>query len=683
MDSREKSVEHKFMIEKYIGIVDEPNPKGSKDTLDIYRHADALTEFIRKTSTPMAIGIQGEWGSGKTSLLNAIYYALEKEGGKFLQIWVNSWEHSLLTTPEETLLKIINAIIHEMVLGDDNKARQSNIMESTGNLIKGALRIGATVVGGSKGLEVADEMLRTNVNSIKELREQLVSLAEEIQARNTNPAEKIIIYVDDLDRIEPKEAVLVLELLKNIFSIPNCVFLLAIDYQVIVKGLEHKFGKRTEENEWEFRAFFDKIIQLPFMMPMGQYNKGKYVSNLLYQIGFIEYKEKFVASLDRVLVYTIGGNPRSLKRLVNSLALINIFAGIEEDKDISETNYGVTEDVKDMVLFSLVCLQISFPAIYELLVSNPDFPKWDIDTAFEVTKKSEEKDKETFERDFEIVAGKEDFDEEWEKALFRICYVRPRYRSRVADISKFFSYIKDELLKDQQEEINVIIAKIISDTAVTNVSTSDEQQKQNQKPYQRTMYSGFDEWKQTQTDNAPKNQAAKDKFLEELNIIQFLHESVSNSFQQNNDFEIKYSKTGGCTGYAQGRKFLAIGYKGSKMGAVIEILKDYEVEYRIPNIKHFITEHIREYKVGQPGTANFGERFRIRPLQDNAFTPREIFKDNIEILLKLINRSYDLATIYKDKIMVVYKSDGTDGQCSQEELERQKMYLDPNYRYNY
>ena len=179
------------------------------------------------------------------------------------------------------------------------------------------------------------------------------------------------------------------------------------------------------------------------------------------------------------------------------------------------------------------------------------------------------------------------------------------------------------------------------------------------------------------------------KFLEELNIIQFLHESVSNSFQQNNDFEIKYSKTGGCTGYAQGRKFLAIGHKGTKMGAVIEILKDYEVEYRIPNIKHFITEHVREYKVEKPNTADMGERFRIRPIQDNAdqspyaLTPRDIFKDNIEILLKLINRSYDLATIYKDKIMVVHTSDGTDGKCSQEDLERQKMYLDPNYRYNY
>ena len=49
-------------------------------------------------------------------------------------------------------------------------------------------------------------------------------------------------HVDDLDRIEPKDAVQILELLKNI-SVPGCVFIY-IDYQVVVKGLEHKFGNK-------------------------------------------------------------------------------------------------------------------------------------------------------------------------------------------------------------------------------------------------------------------------------------------------------------------------------------------------------------------------------------------------------------------------------------------------------
>ena len=51
--------------------------------------------------------------------------------------------------------------------------------------------------------------------------------------------------------------------------------------------MEGKFGKKTDENEWEFRAFFDKIIQLPFMMPLGQYELGSYVKGLLEDIDYI------------------------------------------------------------------------------------------------------------------------------------------------------------------------------------------------------------------------------------------------------------------------------------------------------------------------------------------------------------------------------------------------------------
>jgi hypothetical protein len=43
------------------------------------------------------------------------------------------------------------------------------------------------------------------------------------------------------------------------------VFVLAIDYDVVIKGLEPKFGKFSEKNEREFRSFFDKIIQFPIL----------------------------------------------------------------------------------------------------------------------------------------------------------------------------------------------------------------------------------------------------------------------------------------------------------------------------------------------------------------------------------------------------------------------------------
>ena len=72
-----------------------------------------------------------------------------------------------------------------------------------------------------------------------------------------------------------------------------------------------------------------------------------------------------------------------------------------------------------------------------------------MNTAFEVTKLKEEEEKDKFERDLDIVKDTLDFDEDSEKALFRICYPKRRYRARAADISKFFSYIKDDFKNDE------------------------------------------------------------------------------------------------------------------------------------------------------------------------------------------------------------------------------------------
>ena len=86
------------------GIVDQALKQNEKDSLDLGKYTKALLDFIEKTATPMTIGVQGEWGSGKTSLLNQIWNGLDKrdannEQVKYKQIWINAWENSLLCTP--------------------------------------------------------------------------------------------------------------------------------------------------------------------------------------------------------------------------------------------------------------------------------------------------------------------------------------------------------------------------------------------------------------------------------------------------------------------------------------------------------------------------------------------------------------------------------------------------------
>ena len=111
-----------------------------------------------------------------------------------------------------------------------------------------------------------------------EIRYSLVGRTEERRIRsgfvrkNISEANKrgVIVFVDDLDRLNPPVAAEIPELLKNIFCINDCISVLAIDYEVVVKGLEPKFGKLTDKNEREFRSFFDKIIQVPFSLTVEQ-----------------------------------------------------------------------------------------------------------------------------------------------------------------------------------------------------------------------------------------------------------------------------------------------------------------------------------------------------------------------------------------------------------------------------
>jgi hypothetical protein len=513
------------MAERIVGIVDEPEKSKNNDTLGIGRHATALTEYVRHCPTPMTIGIQGEWGSGKTSLLEQIKESLDAEGGKYLQIWVNAWEQSLLSTPEETLIKIIREVISKMTKGVSDTAKVEAIKQHASSLFKGAVRVGATMAAGNKAGQVVEEYFNQDSNIIQSLRKQLTDVSQGIRTRTTNPHEKIIIYVDDLDRVEPKDAVNVLELLKNIFNIPNCVFILAIDYQVVIKGLEHKFGKRTENNEWEFRAFFDKIIQLPFMMPMGQYNIGEYVSNLLGQIGFLsDNKPDTTNHIKDIITYSIGGNPRSLKRLVNSLALIQLFSQMGAT---GASEQGTNDKKDDLLLFALVCLQISFPLIYEQLARNPEFTSWDEDWAFQLTQRKEENQDGKFKEDIEIVQESEDFDEDWEKALYRVCYILPRYRARVTDISKLLNHLKNNLLGGlKEEELGERLSKVIDLTTVTSVNTSDAPQ--SNKPYQKRTFDDLDALIQ---EKRVKNQISDKSEPIFREVYSFLHLNLAEKYE--------------------------------------------------------------------------------------------------------------------------------------------------------
>jgi hypothetical protein len=424
---------------------------------------------------PTTIAVQGEWGSGKTSMLNQIRHELCETGLNenldkelpYYGIWVNTWQYSIMKTREETLMAIISGLTNEIsrIIKRKHESQSKAVLSKVTSFFGKVAKAGAKVAVSNIGLEgdVVDGFFDGEDESVdllnfKNSLQEAIAECLRLDKKQGNNNRGFIFFIDDLDRIDPPVAVEILELIKNIFEVDNCIFVLAIDYEVVVKGLIPKFGPLTEKNEREFRSFFDKIIQLPFSMPVAMYDVNHFLLQSLEDIGYID--EKFAANeslkdkLTDFAMLSVGTNPRSLKRLINTLSLLNII-----DKRKNNSNKEAYELV---INFGLVCIQIAYPKIYQALIEDTNYKEWNEKTA----KKMRLPD--ITESQSIILKDTTEFDEEWETVLYRLCQKDPYLSSRTFQISQLLNYLSE--LVPENLDFHDELTKIIGTSAVTSVS---------------------------------------------------------------------------------------------------------------------------------------------------------------------------------------------------------------------
>ncbi len=80
-----------------MGYIDNPISGEKEDRFGFQKYRDALLEVMRRSDTPLTIGVFGPWGSGKTSLLKLIQEDLPKQPGQDhwrpLSVWFNAWQY--------------------------------------------------------------------------------------------------------------------------------------------------------------------------------------------------------------------------------------------------------------------------------------------------------------------------------------------------------------------------------------------------------------------------------------------------------------------------------------------------------------------------------------------------------------------------------------------------------------
>lgn len=106
------------------------------------------------------------------------------------------------------------------------------------------------MIKGNKDEADLGEDTKVNLNDvhISEIRDSFSELVEEVVLGEND---RLIVFIDDLDRLEPARAVEALEVLKNILECEKCVFVLAIDYNAVIRGVKEKYGNDFDDEKAE------------------------------------------------------------------------------------------------------------------------------------------------------------------------------------------------------------------------------------------------------------------------------------------------------------------------------------------------------------------------------------------------------------------------------------------------
>ena len=353
-----------------LGFSDLPVVNKEDDIFEVSNYVNALSAFIKECTTPMTIAIQGTWGAGKTSLMNLIR---EELGNSVDSIWFNTWQYSQFNMEDELTLTLLSSLSEAL---EPEQSQRANIGKSILSLAsRTALKIGVSTASHFLGEEVGEalqdagseaksiitknkEQDLSPVQAVKVLKKQFQEAV--LNKIGKSSKDRLVFFIDDLDRLNPGKAVEVLEILKLFLDCDKCVFVLAIDYSVVSQGVRVKYGDSIDDSKG--RSFFDKIIQVPFKMPTAQYNLKNYVGKFLESIDIKNPSEQMLSNYSQLIEYSIGSNPRAMKRIFNAYLLLSKVTKIK----------GEQSDWDKEMLFAVLCLQLSFEELYLYLAKNLD-----------------------------------------------------------------------------------------------------------------------------------------------------------------------------------------------------------------------------------------------------------------------------------------------------------------------
>lgn len=333
--------------------------EGFRDTFNLRYKVGPVFDILRSagTQTPMAILISGDWGTGKTSAMRWLHGLLDiwnKEAGsgqvKVWPVWFYPWKYD---NKEDVWRGLIAEVIIKAIdVKDLTWEKTKNAAKQFGLFLgKSFLHALASVKFKAKAPgEIAEA--EVDLASIKEIvseyqqtahpeKAYLNEFESSLQAwiKNTiGKDERMVIFIDDLDRCMPEIALQVLEALKLYLNIEKLIFIVGVDKVVVEKlVVEHykklglvkdkNIGQKTtgeqkaQADEEKAKQYLAKMSQVEVQLEPTEQQISDYLDEQLKEISY--WKEPYLSPNEQKLFGELilefaGRNPREVKRLLNS-----------------------------------------------------------------------------------------------------------------------------------------------------------------------------------------------------------------------------------------------------------------------------------------------------------------------------------------------------------------------------
>lgn len=377
-----------------------------EDLLGYQVHADLLKEVVLDPSMlPISIGVFGDWGSGKSSLMLLMQESIDKwktetdesnkvngapkRNTKVLQIMFNSWQFE---DYEDTKLTLIESILGGVIKDIEDHRDVFEKADACLSKIK-YLKLGIVVLKNLARKIVPKEIqdLLPNKEEWNEIskEDQDLLLEEAKEANSSNFIKRfrkdftsiiadgdyrsVIVYIDDLDRCSPERIIQCLEAVKLFVNVEKTAFVIGADQRIIEHAIHERYKTPLQQTTISspYSDYLEKLIQLPYKLPKLSYSEQEtYVTLLLCRKmenenlfptihkKYLKFRERDKHSkygLDKIqrdnpdvsfgttsgylsiipiMASFLNGNPRQLKRFLNTFDMRRRMAGVAGFREI-------------------------------------------------------------------------------------------------------------------------------------------------------------------------------------------------------------------------------------------------------------------------------------------------------------------------------------------------------------